>query len=256
LYAEIIYEEVLDEIRAQNPPASLESRLAESCRVEPRPYGPRAGPLSRGSGRRRTWLGEVLDRYVSCFSTRGDLANQWKEYANGGAGFAIGFCRRELQKAIQPCGASRGELCYLARVRYSVEAQKRELRSIFGSYRAEICTASPPSHVDRCAAEIVNDLALHASLFKHPRFEPENEWRIIVEALGGRSDLCFRSSADKVIPYIKTPARMGGRLPVVSVTVGPGMDRDASARGVQSLLDAKGYHGVKISGTEILPLMD
>jgi hypothetical protein len=257
LYAETIHEEVLGEIKAQHPSASIESRLAEKCHVELRPYRPGGGPLSRGSGKRRTWLGEVLDRYVSCFSTRDDLVNQWKEYAKGGAGFAIGFNRRELQKAIQPRGTGRGELVYLAKVRYSVEAQKRELMSIFGDYCAAISASSPPSHVDFCAAEIVDALALRASLFKHPKFEPENEWRIIIEALGGRSDLCFRSSVDKVIPYIETARQKSCRLPVVSVTIGPAMDQEASARGVQSLLDAKGYRGVKISTTEILPsLMD
>lgn len=254
LYAETVHEEVLGEIKAQHPSASIESRLAGKCHVEPRPYRPGGSPLSRGSGRRRTWMGEVLDRYVACFSTRNDLVNQWKEYAKGGAGFAIGFDRRELQKAVQPRGTSRGQLVYLAKVRYSVEAQKRELMSIFGDYCATISASSPSSHVGFCAEEIVNyALALRASLFKHPKFEPENEWRIIIEALGGRSDLCFRSSADKVIPYIETARQKSGRLPVVSVTIGPAMDHEASARGVQSLLDAKGYRGVKVSGTEILP---
>jgi hypothetical protein len=254
LYAETIHEQVLDEIEAQYPPNSLQNRLAKTCRIEPRPWLPRSGPLSRGSGKKRTWLNEVLDRYVSCFSARDDLVHQWKEYACGGAGFAIGLNRQKLQKAIQPPrGTVPPTSVYLAKVRYSVEGQKRELRGIFDAFCAEISAASPPAQVDRCAGEIVKALALHASLFKHPTFEAENEWRIIIETLPGRSDISFRSSADKVIPYLTTVKQRSGRLPLASVTIGAAMDQGASARGIQSFLDAKGYRGVKISGTKVLP---
>ena len=253
LHAETIYEQVLDEIEAQHPPTSLQSRLAKACRIESRPWPPLSGPLSRGSGKRRPWLNEVLDIYVSCFSTRDDLVHQWKEYARGGAGFAIGLNRRDLQKAIQPRGTDRIESVYLAKVRYSVDAQRRELRGIFDDYCAATSAASPSAHVNRCADEIVKALALHSSLFKHPKFEAENEWRIIIETLPGRSDISFRSSADKVIPYLTTVKQRSGRLPLASVTIGAAMDQEASARGVQSFLDAKGYRGVKISGTKVLP---
>jgi len=65
LYAETIHENVLNEIEAQYSPNSLESGLARACRIEPRPTPPRAGPLSPGSGKRRPWLNEVLDIFVS-----------------------------------------------------------------------------------------------------------------------------------------------------------------------------------------------
>ncbi len=245
LYAETFHEQVLDAITQQHKPNSLQSRLAEACRIDPVSAIPRrAGPLSRGSGRLATWLNKVLDIYVACFSTRNDLQSQWKKYACGGSGVAIGFKRSELMKAIQPPRRRGGfpTFVYLAKVRYNPEEQRRELRSSFDRYCSVIYETSPHSDLTRCAKAIVNELALHASLFKHPDFEPEKEWRIIIEALGGGSDLLFRSSADMVIPYMET-----AELPVDSITIGPAMDQDPSERGVRALLDTKGYRRVRIS---------
>lgn len=140
----------------------------------------------------------------------------------------------------------------LVPVRYSVDAQKRELRNIFDQCSSAISATGPPTDIDICANEIVNALALHANLFKDPIFEPEKEWRIIIETLPGRSDLCFRSSADKVIPYMKTP-----KLPVASITIGAAMDQEASAAGVRALLDKKRYNKVKILAAKpLISLVD
>jgi hypothetical protein len=255
LYAERIYEQVLDEIKEQFPLSSLQSRLAEACHIEPDPALPRAGPLSPRSGKRSTWINKVLDMYVACFSTGNDILNQWEKYARRGAGFAIGFDRRELEKVIQPPKnggiAAAENVCeniHWVEVRYSVNTQKRELRDIFDQCCSAMSATAPPSGTDinSCADEIVNALALHANLFKDPYFAPEKEWRIIIETLPGRSDLCFRSSADKVIPYIETAKQESGRLPVASITIGAAMDQEASAGGVRALLDMKGYRRVKI----------
>ena len=235
LYAERIYEQVLDEIAEKHP------KLAEACRIEPCGAPSRAGPLSPGSRRRATWLNKVLDMYVACFSTCNDSLNQWEKYACRGSGFAIGFDRCELEKAIKQANFN------LVPVRYSVDTQKRELHNIFEQCSSAISATAPPPDIDLCANEIVNALALHANLFKDPKFEPEKEWRIIIETLPGRSDLCFRSSTDKVIPYMKTP-----KLPVSSITIGAAMDQEASAAGVGALLDTKRYNKVKISGANLL----
>ena len=255
LYAEEVYATVLDEIKEQHP-NSIQSKLAEACSIEKHPGPRRSGPLSPGSGRRTTWLNRVLDIFVTCFSPRDDLLSQWQNYARRGAGFAIGFDRLALEAAVRPLSSPAGSVApanvYFVKVRYSVPTQKRELRSIFGQCCAVLTSTSSESDISLCADEIVNVLALHASLFKAPRFTDENEWRMIVESLPGRPDLCFRSSAAKLIPYIKTPKQMSGRLPVASIDIGPAMDQEASRGGVQALLDAKGYHGVKISAAHLL----
>lgn len=235
---------MLDEIEGQCPQNPLRSKLAKACRIEPYPAPPRDGPLSRGTGKRQTWLNRVLDIYVACFSTRNDILSQWKNYACGGAGFAIGFDRHGLAKAVQPPASWR---CFTAAsvnlvpVRYSLDTQKRELLDIFDQFCSAISETASPSEISCCADEIVNALALHASLFKDPCFRDEDEWRIIIETMPGRSDLRFRSSADKVIPYMETPEQEGGRLPVVSISIGAAMDQEAATGGVRALLDAKGY---------------
>jgi len=171
LYAEGIFEQVLNGIAARHSPSSLQGRLAEACRIEPNPP-PHRSPLTKGSGGRAIWLKELLERYVACFSTRNDSIDQWKKYAGRGAGFAIGFDRHKLHEAIQPSTSGAGPTAAnvnLAKVRYSVDSQKHELRDIFDQCCNAISAASPPADVDLCAGEIVKALALHAALFKDPK---------------------------------------------------------------------------------------
>ena len=72
------------------------------------------------------------------------------------------------------------------------------------------------------------------------------------KALSDR-DLFFRSSSRTVVPYMKTMAQPDGRLPVVSITIGPTLDQRLSRRSVLALLLARGYFDtgdveVKMSG--------
>lgn len=255
LHAEAVFLQVLDEIAKESPPCSSRSKLVEACRIDP-PFSthPRSGPLDRGSGKCTTWLNKVLDIYVVCFSTNSKLLHQWKNYACGGAGFSIGFDRRQLREKIQPPPVNQNpktwdelEIPYsthLVKVRYSEQLQKAELKEIFERFSSVITDDMSVDQIDCCAEEIVNSVALHASLFKHPSFEPENEWRIIIETLGGRSDVSFRSSPNNVIPFRRVKPE-GGKFPLCSISIGPGMDPNTS-RSVQDLLDTKGYQGVRI----------
>jgi hypothetical protein len=140
-------------------------------------------------------------------------------------------------------------LVHVARVRYDREEQKEWLRKMFDQYIGALSDTDdvPQAHIGLCADSIVKTLALHACVFKRPDFHPEQEWRIVIETLGGASDVSFRPSTDMLIPYMKAPAQpCGGPLPIESIVIGPSMNQDASKLAVQALLDKKKHRGVNI----------
>lgn len=242
LHAERMHRQVIDEIDLQFPEGAPERRLAKEARE------------------RRSALKEMVDTYVVCFSARDDMWTQWSTYGSRGAGFSIGFDRRKLEATIQApwhavdftnlLKAAILPKAHLAKVQYSEEDQKRALRRAFTLYSSLVSTRSSQERVASCARALVDNVAHTASLYKHPCFEPEAEWRVVITALGGNSDLCFRASRRTVVPFLKTVRPEDGKLPVVSITIGPTLQQELSKRSVQALLDARRYFrevGIRVS---------
>jgi hypothetical protein len=125
----------------------------------------------------------------------------------------------------------------------------------FDLYRESISAQSTQDDFGQCADAIVSNVARSASLFKHPSFKGEAEWRIIISVWSGHAKLCFRASRRTVIPFMKTVKQENRKLPVVSVTIGPTLHQPLSRQSVQALLSAKGYsvpsNTVKIKESEI-----
>ena len=235
-HAEEIQRQVLEEIAGENPAGSIQKQLAAAALAADHGFS--------AKGMRKT--------YVVCFCAEDDILTQWKAYGSWGSGFSIGFDRKQLELALPALGPpppspvalfgwsdTRTEL---ARVRYSEEDQRQQLRSTFDRYAALI---SAPSmfQVGMCATTMVENAAISASRFKHPAFESEQEWRIIISSSAPIPDLnlSFRSSRRTVIPYMTTRKPPDRKLPVVSITVGPTLDQELSRRSVFALLMAKGY---------------
>ena len=236
-HAEEVQRQLLGEIILESPDGSLQRKLATKALEGRHPF-----------------KGE--ETYVVCFCAEDDLLTQWKTYGSWGSGFSIGFDRKKLESSLAALGPpppslwtdifvmGTGAEVSLARVRYSEEEQRRDLKRAFDRYGDLLSAGSSASEIAECAAAIADNAALSASRFKHPAFESEREWRIVISSsLGSRLELFFRSSSRTVIPYIKTKRQPDGKLPVVSITIGPTLDQRLSERSVFALLMARGYFG-------------
>ncbi|HEX4808727.1 MAG TPA: DUF2971 domain-containing protein [Bryobacteraceae bacterium] len=234
-HAEEIQRQILKEIIAESAEGSLEMKLACEAledRHRPSVWGP----------------------YVTCFCAEDNLLTQWKTYGAWGSGFSIGFDRKSLESALTALvqrpplslmpSLSLGDDTEpnLARILYSEVEQRRLFKFAFYRYASLLSSDSAQSQIAHCATAIADNAALSASRFKHPGFESEKEWRIIVQS-GANLDLSFRPSNRTVIPYIKTEKQPGNRLPIVSITIGPTLDRELSWQSVLMLLIARGYFG-------------
>jgi hypothetical protein len=234
-HAQEVQRQLLGEIIKESPDGSLQRRLATKALEGRHPF-----------------TGEKT--YVVCFCAEDDLLTQWKTYGAWGSGFSIGFDRKKLESSLAALGPPPPSLAdiftlgttevSLARVRYSEEEQRRDLKRAFDRYGALLSAESSASEIAECAAAIADNAALSASRFKHPAFESEKEWRIVISSsLGSSPEMFFRSSSRTVIPYIKTKRQPDSKLPVVSITIGPTLDQKLSKRSVFALLMARGYFG-------------
>jgi hypothetical protein len=230
LHAEKLQRQVLKELIIKAPAGSLQKRLAIKAQEHP-PWHSR------------------LQTYVVCFCRDDDLLTQWQAYAAAGSGFSIGFDRRELESLVpNPVPVADGvdvPDVSLKRIEYSEEKQKDSLRLSFNRYINRLPADPSQREIDDFVTEVAGDVARSASRFKHRSFRSEKEWRIVISshpfAVLAREQLFFRPSSRTVIPYRKIPEHPNGKLPIVSVTVGPTLDRGLSVLAVNQLLEAKGY---------------
>ena len=112
--------------------------------------------------------------YMSCFSEQEDLLSQWRGYAEGGRGVAIGFKTRALKQRMQPffgeeLPTNPGYCNGLAKVHYP---DKDKLRNWLSPVLDRL--AVPQNCVD-----VGKGLSNYALLFKNPAFKEEGEWRIV-----------------------------------------------------------------------------
>jgi hypothetical protein len=94
---------------------------------------------------------------------------------------------------------------------------------------------------------------LLASVFKHPSFSEEEEWRLIVPShslaqLG--LALRFRDGRSGIVPYVAVPLTSeASALEVHEVMIGPNPHQALAKQAVKSLLEANGvaHKGVFVS---------
>lgn len=107
--------------------------------------------------------------------------------------------------------------------------------------------------------EIIMDLIHYVNLFKHPGYQQEEEYRFVyILSEEGYSNLVkFRNSRGLIVPYIemgfnddKTTNEKG--LPICSITIGPKLNMQLSIKGLERLLEFKGYNVYKEGKAEEL----
>jgi hypothetical protein len=99
--------------------------------------------------------------------------------------------------------------------------------------------------------------------FKNQAFDVEKEWRVVVRRReltkqgtddGGRvpTRIHFRSAKGMLIPYVKLiPTKPEKKLPITCVRSGPTLDKTTAGMAVAMMLQANGFTGVRVQGSDI-----
>jgi len=109
--------------------------------------------------------------YISCFSTEGDLLNQWRTYCPQEGGVALGFDPESLTATDDPAAFQLSQCIY-------DQTHQRELTDQVLESFLKASSASPNvTEAEKIVA--FRSLTLRFSpLLKHSTFEDEREWRI------------------------------------------------------------------------------
>lgn len=160
--------------------------------------------------------------YVSCLSTAKDELSQWRAYSKGG-GFSIGFPRDELKKSTQ----KQKPKFDLKECIYDENKQKEIINDLIKKI-AIPCIENPetlycvmprtPQEISALVCQRSNEFIWElyhvCSTLKHPSFEREEEWRLVLNhgyvSEIPKDQLKFRSNNGVIIPYacIQLPSRM------------------------------------------------
>lgn len=194
-----------------------------------------------------------------CFCESGDLLSQWRGYAGGVGGFAIGFPREVLGR--YSYGIHRMALgnrddmashALLVRVAYGEDAARRQADDLVQQLAADFAAGNLLTDVDGTPSMTVALRAFYTIAgVKHKAFDGEREWRLL--AISEGKVVKTRGRAGGLVPYMDVV--INGRLdpdtehiseqPVRRIVVGPSPDQKAQLAGVHDLLASRGMWGFR-----------
>jgi len=159
--------------------------------------------------------------FVCSFSEKGNDLSQWRAYCQDG-GYSIGFRRDQLEQL-----ANRENNCNLRRCDYSDDCAHHVDRLLRFLSRKAGCE-DPDTSVR--ATELL--LCKFAAQYKDPRFNDEQEWRLIF--VSSEPKLKFRTRGAFLVPYVRFTLKDPALWRDVHVRVGPCL-RETDELRVQSI---------------------
>jgi hypothetical protein len=187
--------------------------------------------------------------YLTCFSERRNVLSQWRAYSDSGTGYSLEFDSTQL--------IANASGFHLLRVDYCLESQRERIVSFFRSLTSLIEEDLPArfvKYIFECMEEVLLTFIVS---FKNPAYSEEKEWRLVqLHSTGTLAPgLQFRATRGRIVPHVAVAAHAAEkpRLPLVSVTVGPGADAPRAEKSIKQALQTFGYSAdaVKVISSNI-----
>lgn len=175
------------------------------------------------------------ETYVFSLSQKGDDLSQWRGYCPKEGGFSIGFDSDKLLSIIE----NSKSMFHTEKCIYDLDIQKDEISSMFDDI-----------HNYNNFMDILLDIIVMSSHYKHDKFKDEREFRII--HYGTSDERKYREGNSMIIPYIEgNLLGEDGKLPISKIIAGPTPHKELSKVSVDSLLKSIGYEDVDVESSEI-----
>ena len=196
----------------------------------------------------RTTAVNTQPYFVTCFSAEVNDLNQWRAYARGEGGFAIGLSSANLVPS------QRSPSVYLAPAIYEegpkVALIQELLKWIIQEYpirAAHYRSDQRDQHRKDWVTFLLSAAAIAAPIMKNPSFAKENEWRLI-SFFEDRSSMCFLPKPTGLIPYVEFHY---DKLPIQVLWSGPGRMTGQSLLAGRALLEKHSYCNVDFEQSKI-----
>jgi hypothetical protein len=196
---------------------------------------------------------EVADVYIASFcADDGDRLSQWRGYGARGSGYAIGFRALPVPKGEDSNAdlvMALWEATYdLAKFRELTRTTMRSMAEAIVQFLLEnldtLTKTSDEQFRDAWArgrGQMLSHAATLAQRAKHPGFQEEQEWRVIVAPLRDERAVRYRATARGIVPYIELPLTDQPLLDLACVRVGPASDSESSVKALAAFLKSLGY---------------
>lgn len=205
-------------------------------------------------------LRDDMSFFVACFCENKDFLSQWRGYARGTGGFAIGFKRIE-EECLTPDYPSTS--WWFEQVDYNLPKQRMEIRKqLKKAMKHNKPTGESYEDLldawDSFKDGYFGAIDSKALLYKHPGFAEEKEWRITVRL--SRAELTsaglprFHTGSLGPVPYVPVNghgARSPSRLPIGEIVIGPTQNPSLAERSIRLLLGSSGYDDVAVTHSTI-----
>lgn len=191
---------------------------------------------------------DVISRLPICvfsFSQKADLLSQWRGYCPPSGGYSIGF-RSELltpwlktkKLFIEPCVYDEREQEII--IRNDIIKRKETLLKRL---------TSEPEKSDEILKRVWFDFFMEfsrlASVFKHPAFHEECEWRIISDLIPSNR-LAFMVRNSIFLPYFEINFGEINPFPIDEIIIGPAPEQSLARLSLIQFLINMGLQGISI----------
>ena len=204
----------------------------------------------------------LFEGYGFCLCKGGDQLSQWREYAEKGTGYSIGFDNRLLGDALK---ARTGTT--VTKVIYDPDKQREIVQALLDVILEQVdkvfsddtlTDTKKNTSIQHVALNVIMAMGPLVYSFKDPAFEDENEWRIVKSLGAGEvAELNFRTSMGNLVPYfelqlfIPKGEKNAGKLPIKSVIQGPHVAPDIGEKAVELLLKKLAYQDIELNKSRV-----
>lgn len=221
----------------------------------------------------------IDDIFTVSFCRNADLLSQWRGYSGKAQGVSLIFDQQLLMAMFEAFIARENKPLkqgihldnfYLINenVTYTDPDQTPEFKEKIQIYINKYGNYEKAVYPDEGnqSGYIQHMISQVAPFFKHSGFREEEEFRIVIRNLSGYDKIQFRNNGKTIIPYIPVTLTVGKKdateeekkekkekiiLPLREIKVGPCEDFMQVKKGIEMLLRANGYFGVKITSSSI-----
>jgi hypothetical protein len=189
--------------------------------------------------------------FSCCFTEKENDLSQWRGYANGEGGFAIGFKRQAL---LDWSGKNRA---WWARCIYDNKTQWEIVQKLLNEmhslhqHNEKFYTEkgfSPDEYTEAFIIRGLNDISGVLGMIKHPSFEAEKEYRILLPQ-PDKKDFHFRPKGQILAAYTKINLNIHDSI--ARLYVGPSAYKATNMRMLEALLYRHDLHNLQVQLTDI-----
>lgn len=188
-----------------------------------------------------------VETYVASYSTKHDLLSQWRSYSAGKVGYCLGLATNGIASLddstplLEPV-IYRDSLAQQVISRMVNGVEKYLQNNQFGEVE-----------IGFLLGRVGGTLANLACTIKHHKFDEENEFRQFYQpgVTSLQLEKQFRNGRFGLTPYVEVPFIEEGRLPLLSVTIGPCQDIKQEMYAVRTLLEKHSYTNCDVLVSEI-----